>query len=80
MVFDLSESYDIQNSTTKMIYLFGIRFTYYTNTGLYSVKEISDKDIEISNRFILRLMINNLKILCRKKNKEQDCLQIRQKK
>jgi len=73
MVIEINELPDVSNRVSKMVYFYGIRITWYTETNTYSVKDIYEEEFkEISNRFILTLMIKNLKDLCRKKKKNPE--------
>ena len=73
MVIQINEEPDVINRVSSMVYFYGIKVTFYRETNTYSVKDINEETFkEISNRFILSLMINNLKILCRKKQTNPD--------
>ena len=72
-VIEINEEPDVNNNMSDMVYFYGIRVTYYKITGIYSVKDLYE-DIfkEISNRYVLKLMIQNLNSLCKKKKKCPD--------
>jgi hypothetical protein len=74
MALELNDNFhDSENGSSKFIFIFGIRITHYTNTGIFSIKEMNDEVYkEISNRYILRLMIKNLEELCKTKKENPE--------
>ena len=80
-VYEINEQYDVENSTSCIIFFFGIKATWYTNNHMYSIKDIYEETYkEISNRFLLTLLSINLKKLCSQKKNNPDLRLVRNRK
>jgi hypothetical protein len=68
-VYAINEKYEVENETSRIIFFFGTKATWYIKTNVYSVKDIHDeKYFESSNHYWLTILSINLKkILCQKK-------------
>ena len=68
----LNGEIDQASSASDNIFIAGIRFTYYKQTGLYSIKSCEENFNEISNRYILSLIHQNLRLLWKAKQKNPE--------
>ena len=80
-VYQINEQFDVENSTSRIIFFFGIKAIRYINTNTYSIKDIYEETYkEISNRYLLNLLEINLKELSDKKKTNPDLRLLRNRK